>query len=642
MNDLPRQKLREIVANCYTIANQRGHNPLTDAEICKEMLLTLCTPGNTGAIDALVAAVREGIPTDIEHYPQNKSIEGYLHVLSERLVSSDSMPKNIANWVVESWAEALDRHVMLPAPPPFFSTSRAEVFIHSQDDSSFEWQLWGETPWMVELPPNHDIGIRPRRMNYSDFKLWVNSLEMPERVRYLDLSNMSLEDPSLEHLRIFKELETLDLSRTDISGEGLAYLENLPIARIKLCDCKMLSDKGISQIAKLKDLRDLNLERCTAITAQGLQALKHLPRLNTLNLKGCTALQEDAFEVLAALLHLKSLDLSETHFTGMGFLHFRTGYKLKILKLQNCAHLNDEGVAHLLRLNSLEGLHLGNTAISDQALNYITWLPRLRQLDLGECIRMTGQGLQNLCRLSQLSKLSLKRCTALQENAFATLAQLPQLNHLDLSYTSITAAGLQRLSQLVHLQTLSLKGCTKLQEDGLKALAAFSQLQHLDLSEMSITGDFLKTLQSLTRLQTLYLMNCQGLKEDALETLAKFPQLINLNLSGTLVTGIGFQHFQNDHPLQRLALDKCNNLTDHNLEYLEKLFALNSLSLEGTAITDQALDYLIKLPRLRWLYLMGCNRVSMAKIRAMRSRISVFTDERGLQSRIILGESDDI
>lgn len=389
MNDLPRQKLHDIVAQRSAIKALKGLDPLTDAATCEGELQALCGTGYAMEINVLIAAVRESVPADIEAWPPGSPIEAHLQRLSEQLAEHHALVKSAARWVVEAWADALGVPVALPTPPLFFSTLKMRVLVRPQNDPKGTWLFFGETPGTLELPPDHAIGIRPEGVNYTNLKLWADSIEMPKRIHYLDLSKLSLADPCLEHLAIFKELKALNLSSTAVTGEGFAHLESLPLAQVNLSNCKMLSDQGLSHVGKLKRLRRLDLSRCTAITARGLPALEQLPKLKTFYLEGCTTLQEDALEPLAALPQLKNLDLSQTLITGLGFLHFRNNHVLQELALEGCPRLNDDGVAHLLHLSVLETLYLGNTAISDKALDYLAGLPSLRRLHLYNCRYVT-------------------------------------------------------------------------------------------------------------------------------------------------------------------------------------------------------------------------------------------------------------
>lgn len=396
MNNQPRKKLRKLVANRHTIKAQKGRDPVIDPATCEEFLRQGCKADCFQEINVLVAAVREGVPADIEAWPPTAPIAQHLQQLSKQLSERQALVKSAAHWAVEAWAEALHRHTPAPAPAPFFSTLRMEVLVRARDLPQAEWRLWGETPGTLDLPHEHDIGVRPKGVDYTNLKLWAQSFESPERISYVDLSRLALSDPYLEYLSIFTELRALALPSTPITGEGFSYLEALPLTQVALSNCNMLSDQGLASIARLRRLRRLDLSYCTAITARGLRTLQQVPHLRVLYLQGCTALQEDALEVLALFPELRTLDLSQTAITGLGFLNFRNNQALKILELNGCLRLSDDNVAHLLHLNALETLSLGNTVISDRALDYLASLPRLRRLHLHDCRNVCDAKIEGL------------------------------------------------------------------------------------------------------------------------------------------------------------------------------------------------------------------------------------------------------
>ena len=96
------------------------------------------------------------------------------------------------------------------------------------------------------------------------------------------------------------------------------------------------------------------------------------------------------------------------------------------------------------------------------------------------------------------------------------LAQLKQLQSLNLHCTEVTDAGLKELAALKQLQSLNLVG-TKVTDAGLKELAAVKPLQMLDLHGTQVTDAGLKELAALKNLQSLDLgytkLTDAGLKE---------------------------------------------------------------------------------------------------------------------------------
>jgi len=325
---------------------------------------------------------------------------------------------------VEAWAEALGMAGAAPSliPPPapdptpagaapslftpspvtgaplLFSTWRMTVLTRPRGGAHEEWVVKGESPPPFTPSPGEDLGVRPEGLDYPQIGLWASSFRMPERIRYLDLSDKALFDPYLDCLTLFTGLMELNLERTDITGEGLSSLQDQPLTWLSLQACKNLSDKGLEAVGRLRNLQYLDLSDCNGITAQGLWHLRALTDLRVLRLERCTLLQEETLAPLAAIPHLEELDLSETRISGVGFLHFHHNRVLRRLSLEGCRRVTSETVVHLLNLEALEVLHLGWTAMGDEALEHFKALPNLRELDVSGCTRLTGDKLDELRR----------------------------------------------------------------------------------------------------------------------------------------------------------------------------------------------------------------------------------------------------
>lgn len=424
MNELVRQKLRELVQQRQAIKAAKGHDPVLHGGTCRRQLEKLCGDGCLTEINVLTTAVRDQIPADIEAWPAGAPIAEHLERLTAQFMEHYALREDAARWAVEAWAEALGMAGAAPSliPPPapdptpagaapslftpspvtgaplLFSTWRMTVLTRPRGGAHEEWVVKGESPPPFTPSPGEDLGVRPEGLDYPQIGLWASSFRMPERIRYLDLSDRALFDPYLDCLTLFTGLMELNLERTDITGEGLSSLQDQPLTWLSLQACKNLSDKGLEAVGRLRNLQYLDLSDCNGITAQGLWHLRALTELRVLRLERCTLLQEEALAPLAAIPRLEELDLSETRISGVGFLHFHHNRVLRRLSLEGCRRVTSETVVHLLNLEALEVLHLGWTAMGDEALEHLKALPNLRKLDVSGCTRLTGDKLDELRR----------------------------------------------------------------------------------------------------------------------------------------------------------------------------------------------------------------------------------------------------
>lgn len=424
MNELVRQKLRELVQQRQAIKAAKGHDPVLHGGTCRRQLEKLCGDGCLTEINVLTTAVRDQIPADIEAWPAGAPIAEHLERLTAQFMEHYALREDAARWAVEAWAEALGMAGAAPSliPPPapdptpagaapslftpspvtgaplLFSTWRMTVLTRPRGGAHEEWVVKGESPPPFTPSPGEDLGVRPEGLDYPQIGLWASSFRMPERIRYLDLSDKALFDPYLDCLTLFTGLMELNLERTDITGEGLSSLQDQPLTWLSLQACKNLSDKGLEAVGRLRNLQYLDLSDCNGITAQGLWHLRALTDLRVLRLERCTLLQEETLAPLAAIPRLEELDLSETRISGVGFLHFHHNRVLRRLSLEGCKRVTSETVVHLLNLEALEVLHLGWTAMGDEALEHLKALPNLRELDVSGCTRLTDDKLDELRR----------------------------------------------------------------------------------------------------------------------------------------------------------------------------------------------------------------------------------------------------
>lgn len=199
-------------------------------------------------------------------------------------------------------------------------------------------------------------------------------------------------------------LQSLDLSRTGITGQGLLAvppslqvlkvsgrkildpdlqsLSALPLHTLELCNCQFITDAGIALVAPCAGLTNLRLN-FTATTVEGLRALVHLP-LQNLDLGSCQGITDDALEVLGSVTTLQTL------------------------VLRRCFSITDKGLRAISTLSRMNSLALPDCArVTDQGLQSLAELTNLKVLDLSGCHLLTDLGVQALSPLVKLRTLCL-------------------------------------------------------------------------------------------------------------------------------------------------------------------------------------------------------------------------------------------
>lgn len=149
------------------------------------------------------------------------------------------------------------------------------------------------------------------------------------------------------------------------------------------------------------------------------------------------------------------------------------------------------------------------------------------------------------------------------------LVDVPGLKVLQLDHAnnSITASGIATIAHLPNLEHLRIRG-GKIDDEGLKMLAGMPSLKLLNLPH----GQF----------------SDQGLGE-----LKRLPQLTMLRIGSPLVTDAGIARLKEFPALARVHLIDIP-LTDCGLADLQSMPRLESLYLDGAKVTDKGLDELFQ------------------------------------------------
>ena len=254
-----------------------------------------------------------------------------------------------------------------------------------------------------------------------------------------------------------------------------------------------------------------------ALQESDLQKLQVLPQLKSLTLEARNALSDEGLAHLGKLTKLRTLNLRRTRIRGPGLVHLRNLDDLQELDLSRCQMLADDSLVHLTALKSLRRLDLdggGNMWISDdlwkQSVRVIRDTSMLRPMkdrELAACRGGVGNdGLKHIGRIRTLKALSL-RLTAVTDAGLPAIADLDNLEELDLSYTAISG-------------------------NGLKALIKLKKLKHLVLDFTFVADEDLSVVKDFPRLTSLS-MRGTAIGDDGLASLALATKLRHLNLDGT-------------------------------------------------------------------------------------------------------------
>jgi hypothetical protein len=201
--------------------------------------------------------------------------------------------------------------------------------------------------------------------------------------------NVTVVDADLMVLRELTDLQTLDLTKTQVTDEGLKELRELKNLRTLYLEGTKVTDKGLKELKELTNLTDLRLNK-TQVTGEGLKELKNLEELDLYNAQ----ITDEGLKELKELKHLERLRLANTKVTDKGLKELRELKNLKWLGLEGTA-VTDKGLKELRELKNLEWLGLTGTKVTDEGLKELKELKNLRVLWLNGT-QVTDQGLKEL------------------------------------------------------------------------------------------------------------------------------------------------------------------------------------------------------------------------------------------------------
>ncbi|XP_055531449.1 uncharacterized protein LOC129722187 [Wyeomyia smithii] len=358
-----------------------------------------------------------------------------------------------------------------------------------------------------------------RSVNFSYTMYDDLFLKQFAEIENMSLSNICLsfferapiKDPGIiDVLRKHTYLVHLDLSSflnlTDFALIELA--QSMPLLKtLKLNGCWLLTDFGISDIQKLRNLTVLDLSDCDRVTDSGfLKAIVERGRTNMreLYLSMLPGLTETVvLKICLTLTGLTVLDLCGSDCMNDTSIQFVFCYlsRIRILRLNGCVKISDAG---------LTGVELQRAAIDiwdSQQTFSIDMLRGLQELQISGCFKVTDFALKQSFQLLELTEVNLSHCVHITEEGIdAMVRNCPSLESIDLSdcyhindacidsickhLPRIATLKLVRLSLITidsinsilsnckKLKNINLRGCSKLPRDAIDLLRKLNTLRN--------------------------------------------------------------------------------------------------------------------------------------------------------------------
>lgn len=209
----------------------------------------------------------------------------------------------------------------------------------------------------------------------------------------LYLNSCSISDKGLKHLTCQSRLVELDLQNCErVSDNGLVSLSmmtNLTVLSLRIC--KLITDQGILAISSLKKLSELDISVCENLTDKsleylsinntqltkllllrgtnytdlGLSHLAQLSQLSELDLRDCKGISDSGISKLLPLTNLQSLSLSDTRISSSSLRILANFPILTHLSINHCP-IYGYALSSIHQMPQLRTLIYGNKNKFDQ------------------------------------------------------------------------------------------------------------------------------------------------------------------------------------------------------------------------------------------------------------------------------------
>jgi hypothetical protein len=189
----------------------------------------------------------------------------------------------------------------------------------------------------------------PKRQRVDD--RWVKRVARMTSLQTLWLANTQITDRGMSSLAPLAELQDLDLSRTAVGDAGLEQIRGLTKLQILTLAGTQVTDAGLACLAQMHDLAVLDLSR-TRVRGRDLRHLANMHQLRSLSLES-TDLDDDGLTQLPALPSLTELDLGSTKITSAGLRVLKDRRSITSLSIRNTS-VDDAAIETLSSVGHVE------------------------------------------------------------------------------------------------------------------------------------------------------------------------------------------------------------------------------------------------------------------------------------------------
>ena len=389
---------------------------------------------------------------------------------------------------------------------------------------------------------------------------------------------------------------------TDAAMKRLSKLDH--VTHLDLGGCLQLTDEGLAHLARMPQLRELDINGWKGqLTDKGLAALSHLRELRKFEICWQQNISDAGLAHLAACEHLESVNLMGTP-SGDGAIAALAG-KAKLKQLTTGRELTDKGIEHLHQIPAFKTWQGGE--IRYGLMGAGAW-PTRATID-GP---FTDAGLAKLKGLDGLFGLGMFwHSPAFTSAGFAHLADLPRLGSLSCPDAHGDDEAMRHIGALPHLRMLLAQGAVA-GDAGFEALARSQTIEYIwgrDWENFHSKG-----FQALSKMPALkgLAANFKNVDDAVLSLLPQFPALRELTPMN--VPDAGFRHVGECADLEGLWCMYCRDTGDAATEQIKDLGKLKTYYAGASQITDRSLEILAHMRSLESIEIWQCLSITDAGV----------------------------
>lgn len=385
--------------------------------------------------------------------------------------------------------------------------------------------------------------------------------------------------------------------------------DQLSIDSIRITPTSDLNGFDLLKLQNLTELRDVKIEH-PEVTSQDISKIAGLSLLYSLQVSG-TDLADVQFERFQQWRNLRVLDLQKCSINDEQVKMIAQRFpELSDLNLASSV-ITDQSAEFIGKLARLQNLNLSNTALTDETASLINNLKRLEQLDLsGSAI--TGEGILRLDNLKLLKSVAIRGLKVLPEQ-FSRLWPERFPRTIDIRETLATKDSVRELYK---------KGVTSIFASsnvfqGIPEAEILAQLGPLP-SMLEIDGTSKNISAAITSLEkggsitSIVWPSDRNQTTESVDLLGSLTKLRSLSISNHAIPDIHFPLLQKLVQLTRLDISELPSTTNEQFALLYKI--PNISTVRTKSLSKVTLKKLSGMPNLRSLEYSDGEDVSVVAI----------------------------